>query len=543
MRRVRDVGNPWLDAGIVSFSTLCYRTDPEYWRKWYPADWISESFPGQFRNWFYSLLAMATVLDSTPPFLENFSYATLLDEHGKPMHKSSGNMIEFNEAADKMGVDTMRWLYFSQKPENDLWFGYTIGDQVRADFIIPLWNVYSFLANYARLDGWQPAVEFDPNYPEGTTPHSDNLMDRWILARLNQVVEIVGSCISASDPYNANLACEGFLDDLSKWYVRRNKRRFWKSEHDADKNTAYSTLYHVLVKFIKALAPFIPFITEVMYQNLVRNVQPEAYESIHHTAWPKVDEGAADGALLEQMSLTRKVASLGLSARKGANLKVRQPLPKVLVNAGKVELREDLIEVVKDELNVKTFEFVEQESELVKYKVLPDNKLLGPKFGARFPQVRAALAQADPGRVAASIRAGVPFSLEVAGEVVELAPGELVVSTEPLLGLAVAADKGITVAIDATITPDLKAEGLVREIVRRIQDMRKKAGFDIADRITTYYHAGPNLQSVFSASADYIGNETLTTRLLNEPPAEGAYAEEFELEGEKLVLGVKQNKK
>ncbi len=543
MHRVRDVGNPWLDAGIVSFSTLGYRINHEYWRKWYPADWISESFPGQFRNWFYSLLAMATVVDCTPPFLENFSYATLLDEHGKPMHKSSGNMIEFNEAADIMGVDTMRWLFVSHKPENDLWFGYKSGDQVRADFIIPLWNVYSFFANYARLDGWQPAGSFDPNFPEGATPHSENLLDRWILARLNQVVDRVTTYTAASDPMNASLACEAFLADLSNWYVRRNKRRFWKSEHDADKNTAYATLYHVLVKFIKILAPFIPFITEVMYQNLVRNARPEAYESLHHTAWPEVDPATADDDLLEGMSLARTVASLGLSARKAASLKVRQPLAKVLVSAGKATLRPDLVDVVKDELNVKEFNFVEHEVDLVNYKVLPDNKLLGPKFGARFPQVRAALAQADPARVAASVLAGSPYTLEVAGETVELEPDAILVSTEPRPGLAVAAEKNVTVAIDATITPVLKAEGLAREIVRRIQEMRKKAGFNIEDRITTYYQAEGELAKIFTTWRKYIKSETLTTRLGNAKPAKGAYIEEFELEGEKLVLGVKQNKK
>ncbi|HSB66255.1 MAG TPA: class I tRNA ligase family protein [Anaerolineales bacterium] len=543
MRRVRDVGNPWLDAGIVSFSTLNYRKNPDFWRKWYPADWISESFPGQFRNWFYSLLAMATVVDGTPPFLENYSYATLLDEYGKPMHKSSGNMIEFNEAADKMGVDTMRWLFFSQKPENDLWFGYKAGDQVRADFIIPLWNVYSFFANYARLDGWHPTGKFNPDFPEGPTPHSDNLMDGWILARLNQVVESMGTYTSASDPLNASLVCEAFLDDLSNWYVRRNKRRFWKSEHDADKNTAYSTLYHVLVKFAKTLAPFIPFITEVMYQNLVRNVRPAAYESIHHTTWPEVDQTVKDDDLLEQMSLARRVASLGLSARKAANLKVRQPLAKVLVSAGKAVLREDLVEVVMDELNVKAFEFVEREGELVQYKVLPDNKLLGPKFGARFPQVRAALAQADPSKVAASVLAGMPYTLEVAGEKLVLDPETILVSTEPLPGLAVAGEKNVTVAIDASITPELKAEGLAREVVRRVQDMRKKAGFDIADRITTCYQAKGQLAKAISKWKNFIKSETLTTQLRKAPPIKGAYVEEFELEGEKLVLAVKQNKK
>jgi len=543
MRRVRDVGNPWLDAGIVSFSTLGYRKDPDFWQKWYPADWISESFPGQFRNWFYSLLAMATVIEGTPPFLENFGYATVLDENGHTMSKSRGNAIEFNEAADKMGVDVMRWEYCLQKPENDLWFGYDRGNQVRKDFIIPLWNVYSFFATYARLDGWQPGGSFDPNLPEGDTPQSDNLLDLWIMARLNQLVDSVSSFISGSDFMNASLACESFLDDLNNWYVRRSRRRFWKSEHDADKNTAYATLYHVLVKFAKTLAPFIPFVTEVIYQNLVRSVRPEAYESIHHTTWPKVDLSIADDALLEQMSLARQVASLGLSARANANLKVRQPLSKVKVHAGKAVLRQELVDIVMDELNVKAFEFVEQEGALVQYKVLPDNKLLGPKFGARFPLVRTALAQTDPVKIAGNVRAGLPITLEVAGEAVELAPETILVSTEPLPGLAVAADKYITVGIDATLTPELKAEGLAREVVRRVQEMRKNAGFNIEDRITTCYQAQGLLSEVFNTWGEYIASETLTTRLLDAPALEGAFVEEHTLDGETLVLAVKQNSK
>ncbi len=542
MNRVRDVGNPWLDAGIVPFSTLSYRKDPDFWRQWYPAHWISESFPGQFRNWFYSLLAMATVIEGTPPFLENFGYATLLDETGRAMHKSSGNMIEFNEAADKMGVDTMRWLFCSNKPENDLWFGYEAGKQARQDFIIPLWNVYYFFANYARLDNWQPSGEFDPNYPEGPTPHSDNLLDRWILARLNQVVDRVAEFISNSDPMNASLVCESFLDDLSNWYVRRSRRRYWKSEHDADKNTAYATLYHVLVKFAKTLAPFIPFITEVMYQNLVCSMRPNVYQSIHHTAWPKVDTSIADDALLEQMSLARKVASLGLSARSTANLKVRQPLSKVRVHAGKAVLRQELVEIVKDELNVKAFEFVEHEGALVKYKVLPDNKLLGPKFGVKFPEVRAALAHADPAWVASDVNAGISVKLDVAGETFELAPETILVSTEPLPGLAVASDKYITVGIDATLTPELKAEGLAREIVRRVQDMRKNASFNIEDRITTCYQAEGTLAEVFVTWGEYIKSETLTTQLLDALPIEGSYAEEHKIEEETLVIAVKKNR-
>jgi isoleucyl-tRNA synthetase len=544
MSRIPDVGNPWLDAGIVSFSTLRYRTDQEYWRQWYPAHWISESFPGQFRNWFYSLLAMATVLDNSPPFLENFGYATLLAEDGRAMHKSWGNAIEFNDAADKMGVDVMRWLYCAHKPENNLLFGYHRADEVRRQFLIPLWNVYNFFVTYANLDGWEPSQEgFTPGTPEGPTPQSDNSLDRWILARINQLTARCTEALENSDAYSATMAIESFLDDLTNWYVRRNRRRFWKGEQDIDKHTAYATLYHLLVKLVKLLAPFTPFVTDVMYQNLVRSVQPDAYENVHHCDWPQIDQSAIDPELLDQMALARRIASLGLGARGSANIKVRQPLAKAMAYVGdaKGELTGELVAIVADELNVKFFEFVTQEGTLVSYRLLPDNKLLGPKFGPKFPKVRAALAAADPTTVVNRVRAESPVSLDVDGEAVELAPEEVLIQTLPAQGLAVAADKGMTVAVDAVITPELRAEGLAREIVRRVQTMRKDAGFSIEDRITTWYAAEGELANVMVAWGDYILSETLSSDLVaGEPPAD-AHSETHKIEGMATTLGVKRN--
>ena len=544
MSRVPDVGNPWLDAGIVPFSTIGYRLDHEYWAKWYPAQWITESFPGQFRNWFYSLLAMATVLDQSPPFLRNFGYGTLVAEDGRPMHKSWGNSIEFNEAADKMGVDVMRWLYANQKPENDLLFGYHRGDEARRQFLIPLWNVYSFFVTYANLDGWTPAGPFDPDYPEGPTPASSSVLDHWVLARINQLVERVTGSLEESDIMSAANAIGVFIDDLTNWYVRRSRRRFWKSEHDSDKNEAYATLYHVLVKLTRLLAPFAPFATESMYQNLVRCPQRDAHESVHHTRWPKHDAQAVDAALLNEMALAQQVASLGLAARSSANLKVRQPLAKVMAFAGGSKtLSAELVDIVTDELNVKAFEFVEEAGKLVNYRVMPDNKLLGPKFGAQFPKIRAALAALDPAQVAQAVSAGTPLSLQIDGETIELAANELLVQTTPVEGLAVAVDKGISVALDATLTPELRAEGLAREIVRRVQDMRKKAGFNIEDRIQTFYQvANPSerMQDVLSNWSGYLSAETLTIALTNAQPPEDAYVEEQQVEGDTITIGVKR---
>jgi isoleucyl-tRNA synthetase len=544
MSRIPEVGNPWLDAGIVPFSTLQYRENPDYWRKWFPANWISESFPGQFRNWFYSLLAMSTVLENKPPFLENFGYASLLAEDGRQMHKSWGNSIEFNDAADKMGVDTVRWLYCTQKPENDLLFGYHRAEETRRRFIIPLWNVYSFFATYASLDNWAPPTDgFVPGTPEGATPVSDNPLDQWILARLNQVIGEVTQNLEDSDAYSATLAFESLLDDLSNWYVRRSRRRYWKSEQDGDKNTAYLTLWHVLVKMTRALAPLIPFITESMYQNLVRCVLPEAYESVHHTKWPETDAAIIDERLVYQMDLARRIASLGLSARNNSNLKVRQPLAKVLVyvREGSAELPAELVEIVGDELNVKAIEYVTNLESVVRYKVLPNNKLLGPKFGANFRQVTELLRSQDPYQVAAKVAAGEPVNLQMDGETVPLSSEEILVSTESVAGLAVAADKLVTVAIDTSLTPELIAEGQAREIVRRIQTQRKNADFNIEDRITTWFMATDEMAKVLSDWGEYIQSETLTTRLISgEPPAD-AFVEKHKIEGQEVTIGLKRN--
>ena len=542
MTRIPDVGNPWLDAGIVPFSTLSFRTDPEFWEKWYPAHWISESFPGQFRNWFYSLLAMGTVLDNSPPFLENFSYASLHAEDGREMHKSSGNSIEFNEAADKMGVDVMRWLYSAHKPENNLLFGYHRAEETRRRFIIPFWNVYSFFTTYAEIDSWSPGlIDFDPDYPEGPTPKTQNPLDRWILGRLNQTVEQVTSDMENSNAFNATLGFESLLDDLSNWYVRRSRRRYWKTETDQDKNTAYETLWHVLVKMIRSLAPVIPFLTEQIYQNLVRSVYPDAHQSIHHTLWPKADQNAIDQKLINQMKLARETASQGLSARSNVGIKVRQPLAQVLVHVkeGRAELDEELIEIVQDELNVKDLSFVQDAKSLLAYKVLPDNRALGPKYGADFPKVQAALSEQDPDEIVNLVNEGKNIPLELEGKQILLTAEEVLIRTEAAEGLSTVDSKLLTVAIDTEISAELRDEGLAREIIRRIQDFRKQADFDISDRISLVYQATPTLQNAIETHRDYIMEETLTLEMSEGDPEKGMFSGSASFEDEEATLGLK----
>ena len=542
MTRIPDVGSPWLDAGIVPFSTLSFRTDPEYWKKWYPAHWISESFPGQFRNWFYSLLVMGTVLDNSPSFLENFSYASLLAEDGREMHKSSGNSIEFNEAADKMGVDVMRWLYSAHKPENNLLFGYHRAEETRRRFIIPFWNVYSFFTTYAEIDSWSPGLkDFDPDYPEGPTPESKNPLDRWILGRLNQTVEQVTSDLDNSNAFNATLGFESLLDDLSNWYVRRSRRRYWKTETDQDKNTAYETLWHILVKMSRSLAPVIPFLTEQIYQNLVRSVYPDARQSIHHTLWPEADQDAIDQKLINQMKLARETASQGLSARSNVGIKVRQPLAQVLVHVkeGRAELDKELTEIVQDELNVKNLSFIQDAKSLLAYKVLPDNRALGPKYGADFPKVQAALSKQDPDEIVNLVNEGKDIPLELEGKQILLTAEEILIRTEAAEGLSTVDSKLLTVAIETEITPQLRDEGLAREIVRRIQDFRKQADFDIADRISLVYQATPTLQNAIKTHQDYIMGETLTVEISEGDPEKGMFSGTSSFEDEEVTLGLK----
>jgi len=540
MTRIPDVGNPWLDAGIVPFSTLSFRTDPEFWKKWYPAHWISESFPGQFRNWFYSLLAMGTVLDNSPPFLENFSYASLHAEDGREMHKSWGNSIEFNEAADKMGVDVMRWLYSAHKPENNLLFGYHRAEETRRRFIIPFWNVYSFFTTYAEIDGWSPGLKnFDPDYPEGPTPDSQNPLDRWILGRLNQTVEQVTSDLENSNAFNATLGFESLLDDLSNWYVRRSRRRYWKTETDQDKNTAYETLWHVLVKMSRSLAPVIPFLTEQIYQNLIRSVYPDAHQSIHHTLWPKVDQNAIDQKLIDQMKLARETASQGLSARSNAGIKVRQPLSevKVFVKEGLSEITDELSDIVRDELNVKNLEFINDTGSILVNIVLPNNKILGSKYGPDFPIIKQALAGLDPDYVVSLVSNNQELPIPDTGFV--LLPEEIITSTDSAIGYSTTDSNLLTVGINTEITQELREEGLAREIIRRIQDFRKQADFDISDRIILVYQATPSLQVAIEAHRVYIMEETLTVEMSEANPAVGMFSGTTSFEGEEATLGIK----
>jgi isoleucyl-tRNA synthetase len=322
---------------------------------------------------------------------------------------------------------------------------------------------------------------------------------------------------AALDVYDAEKACqvaEAFLDDLSNWYVRRSRRRFWKSEADSDKNAAYATLHYVLVEFVKLLAPFIPFTTEAMYQNLVRSVDESAPESVHHCLYPEADAATLDRALLNRMQLAITTASLGRAARGSADIKLRQPLARARVFVGSEADREtlaDLADVLAEEINVKVFEVVSEVGELVDYKLMPDNRQLGPRFGKAFPAVKQALLALDAAEAARTLLAGEALVVSVNGDLVSLTADEVVVQTEARGSLAVASEKGVTVAVDTAVTPELAQEGYARDLVRSLNTMRRDAGMDISDRIKVAYLAEGDVAEALVTFADYIQQETLAT--------------------------------
>jgi isoleucyl-tRNA synthetase len=326
--------------------------------------------------------------------------------------------------------------------------------------------------------------------------------------------------------------------------VRRSRRRFWKSEADADKLAAYATLHHVLVSYIKLLAPFIPFVTEAMYQNLVRSFDADAPSSVHHCLYPKADEAALDRRLLNKMRLAITTASLGRAARGSADIKLRQPLARARVNVGSQQERDDLLDlasVLVEEINVKEIKVVSEVGELVNYKLLPDNRVLGPRFGRQFPQVRAALMALDAAEAATLLQAGEDLTIELDGQTLSLSSDEVLVLTESRGGLAVASDKGVTVAVDIELTPELVQEGYARDLVRTINNMRKEAGLDIADRIELAYQASGDVAAAMSSFAGYIQQETLAVTLVAGSMDEPFYQETITIGSEEVVLTLRKS--
>ena len=481
VERIKDVGNPWLDAGIVPFSTLHQREDPAYWAQWFPADFITESFPGQFRNWFYSMLAMSTVLRREEPFKTIFGYATLFAEDGRPMHKSSGNAIEFDEAAERMGVDVMRWMFTKARPEENILFGWHAADEARRELLI-LWNVYSFFVTYARLAAWTPKSGIDdviaaaPAWPA---------MDKWILSRAAGLAGEVAKDLGDYDAVDATREISTFIDDLSTWYLRRSRDRMRAGADPADRDAAFATLHAALVTVVRTFAPILPFLSESMYQNLMVTVVPGTPDSVHLTSWPAAVMAAhRDPDLERAMATVRGAVDLARTLRAQAGLRNRQPLARAwlaLPDRG-IAISDELLGLFADEVNVRDVELIADGSELVERRVKPLLPKIGKRLGAAIPAVMAAaregtIAIADDG------------SVTLAG--VTLAPDEVEIQATPRPGTAVAENDGLVVVLDTALTPELRAEGDAREIARAVQDLRREAGLELDDRIELWIVGAP----------------------------------------------------
>ncbi|MFO0929024.1 MAG: class I tRNA ligase family protein [Gemmataceae bacterium] len=533
MSRIADVGNPWLDAGIVPYSTMGYRADRAEWERWFPADFITESFPGQFRNWFYAILAMSTMMENRPPMKVLLGHALVRDEHGKEMHKSAGNAIAFEEAADRMGADLMRWMYCRHNPAANINFGYGPADELRARFTLKLWNTYAFFCNYARLDN------FDPNsQPIPLADRPD--LDRWILSDLQRLVNRAHDALRGYDVMAFCLEAERFVDDkLSNWYVRRSRRRFWKSEQGGDKASAYQTLYQVLVTLAKLFAPIMPFLAETLYQNLVVRGAGHGPESVHLSDYPQPDAGLIDDRLSEDMEALLRLVSLGSAARNAVKIKVRQPLAELRVQpAGDADRRavERFGEQITEELNVKRVTLHDSSAGgLLLPEVRLNMKTLGPKLGPRLKEAQAAFAKASCADLAAKVQKGEPFLL---GDL-PLDPADLIVSHKAADGWAGVVDRGTQVAIDARITEALAREGMARDVIRQIQELRKQSGLEMEDRITLYLATESEpLRLAIDAHRDYIAGETLTTGWATTPFDGGGRSAKVKIEGKELTIAL-----
>jgi isoleucyl-tRNA synthetase len=528
--RIEDVGNPWLDAGIVPFSTVRYSTDRAYWEKWFPADLVLESFPGQFRNWFYSMLAMSAMLDGRAPFKTLLGHALVRDARGEEMHKSKGNSIAFDEAAEAFGAEVMRYIYTEQKTAQNLNFpdlhpsdnvSQTLDAEARRK-LLTFWNCYSFFVMYATADGWKPGTAAAP---------VTNELDRWVLSRLQRLVDAANGAFQNFEHYRLIEAFQIFDEELSNWYLRRSRRRFWKSEGDA-----YQTLHKVLTTVTKVMAPALPFLAEEVYQNLVRSVDPGAPESVHLTRYPQVEASLVNETLEQNIEAVIRIKNLALRLRAQMRVKIRQPLGTLYVRPKDVEDRRVLENAeyaaqILEEANLKKLVLIADEKTLVKVRFKPNAKKLGSRAGKRLKAIGEALEKADPESV---LKPG-PFSVEVDGQAFELAPEEIAVYFEGPANLKCGLEQGTFMALDTTLTPELVQEGLARDFNRLVQDQRKALNLDISDRIAVRYAASPRIADAIKAHEAYLRNELLAERLERASMPDGV---SLPLSGEEIFVSI-----
>ena len=526
MERVKEVIDCWFDSGSMPFAQLHYPFEnKELFEQNYPAQFISEAVD-QTRGWFYTLLAISTAVFDRNPFENCIVLGHVLDKKGLKMSKSKGNVVDPFEVLASEGADATRWhFYTASAPWLPTRFSTDDVSEAGRKFLSTLWNVYSFYVLYADLDKFNPT-----EYADFV---SDNVMDKWIMSKLNTLVKDVDAKLNSYDITNAALAIEDFTDELSNWYVRRNRARYWSETLTDDKIGAYVTLYRVLTTLVKVSAPFVPFITEEIYQNLVVNLDPKAEESVHLCLWPEVNEKAIDKNLEAEMDLAYKIVKLGRSARNGANIKNRQPLSKMLVSTDSLPVYYG--DIIIDELNIKAVEFGADFSTHVNFEIKPNLPVLGRAYGKMIPQIRKEIGARNQMELAQTIQNGGVVTINVDGTEIELNKENLLVTMQGLEGYAFAGEGSIGVVLDTHISDELREEGHVREMISKIQNMRKESGFQVADKIKLYVSDNEMLMDVIKKFAETIKRDTLTEEIIF--AANREYTETT-INGEKLNMAV-----
>ena len=531
MKRVPEVIDCWFDSGAMPFAQHHYPFEnKELFEQQFPAQFISEAVD-QTRGWFYSLLAESTLLFNKAPYKNVIVLGHVQDENGQKMSKSKGNAVDPFDALEQHGADAIRWYFYSNSaPWLPNRFHADAVTEGQRKFMGTLWNTYAFYVLYANIDEFDPtkySLEYDKL----------SVMDKWLLSRLNSCVKTVDDCLANYKIPETTKALQAFVDDMSNWYVRRSRQRFWAKGMEQDKINAYMTLYTALVTFIKASAPMIPFMTEDIYQNLVKSVNPDAPESIHLCDFPAVDEAMIDEKLEQDMGEVLDIVVLGRAARNASGIKNRQPIGQMFVN-GEAALTDYYKQIIEGELNVKDVIFKDDVSDLTDYTFKPQMRILGPKYGKDLGKIRNILANLNGSAAKKELDANGFLTIELNDGKIKLLPEELLIDMSQKEGYVSQADHGVTVVLDTNLTLALLEEGFVREIISKVQTMRKEAGFEVTDHITVYEEGNDKIKEVMTKYTDEIKNDVLADDMCLD--AEGGYSKEWDINGEKVRLGVEK---
>ena len=505
MKRAKEVIDCWFDSGSMPFAQWHYPFENEdMFKNNFPAGFISEAVD-QTRGWFYTLMAIGTALFNKSPFENCIVLGHVLDEHGQKMSKSKKNGVDPMVLLDSVGADATRWHFYTcSSPWLPTRLGIKNVQETQRGFLSTLWNVYSFYVLYAEIDQFNPL-----QYASFKT---ENIMDKWIISKLNTLVKEVDDKLAHYDITSAALQIEGFTDELSNWYVRRNRERFWSENLTDDKIGAYVTLYKVLTTLIKVAAPFVPFMTDEIYQNLVVGLDKNAPESVHLCLWPEVDENAINKELEKEMDLAYKIVKLGRSARNSANIKNRQPLSEMLISID--NLPQYYEDIVKEELNVKKVELGAEMSKYVDFEIKPNLPVLGKEYGKLIPQIRTKLAEMNQMDLATKVKNGKSEYIEIGDTQIELTADNLLVTMQGKEGFAFSGEGEIGVILETTITPELRKEGYVREVLSKVQNMRKDKGFEVLDNINLYVAGSEELEAVIKENEELIKHDTLAKKVV-----------------------------